>query len=45
MMGSPMQSQLDEFQKLSGCLNQLVSLMSDVRSQIITTAGLTPQAE
>lgn len=45
MMGSPMQSQLDEFQKLSGCLNQLVSLMSDVRSQITTTAGLTPQAE
>ena len=45
MMGSPMQSQLDEFQKLSGFLNQLASLISDVRSQITTNAGLTPQEE
>lgn len=45
MMDSPIQPQLDEFQKLSGCLNQLVSLMYDVRSQITTNAGLTPQEE
>ena len=43
MMGSPMQSQLEELNKFSGCLNQLIGLMSEMRSQITDSTGVKPK--
>jgi hypothetical protein len=34
MMGSPIQSEIDELQKISGCLEELVSRLSELKSQI-----------
>ena len=42
MMGSPMQSQLEELNKFSGCLNQLIGLMSEMRSEITDSTGVKP---
>ena len=43
MMGSPMQSQLEELNKFSGCLNQLIGLMSEMRSEITDSTGVKPK--
>jgi hypothetical protein len=43
MMGSPMQSQLEELNEFSGCLNQLIGLMSEMRSQITDSTGVKPK--
>ena len=43
MMGSPMQSQLEELNEFSGCLNQLIGLMSEMRSQITDSTSVKPK--
>jgi hypothetical protein len=43
MMGSPMQSQLEELNEFSGCLNQLIGLMSEMRSEITDSTGVKPK--